>query len=381
MDWGEELYMIQHDMDKEQFEQYSKNRWSFVNSIVRVMVFVGFALLLNYCTGISAHSIPDYEGLAKRAISSVVQEGGYSPEDFRYAGVVIMDVSGCELACNVAIKYHKGWINIEDGNLQPYPTGLGRYVLYAAMVPQISPSKVIDTGNGYYKDSSGSVILDETFKNGGYQQIALRKGVDVSNVCLVKAAEELYNRNMARLADDLIKTGIFFGSRPYADEDTYWDSQAIIGYRTKMSLLESTAWVNALGRPDGDIKMRFSNEDSCTNVIDSIANKAGRDSLLSAMIESVRNGLSKHMNSMSVPVAGITNATIEPDGNQNYGLFAAALWPASNPKFALGVYVLKHKKPAGRLIPAKIARKVIDGIVLKEQEIQEDKGYIPPYER
>lgn len=51
MDWAEEFYIIQHDMDKEQFEQYSKNRWSFARSFVRLVIFVGFTLLLGYCVG------------------------------------------------------------------------------------------------------------------------------------------------------------------------------------------------------------------------------------------------------------------------------------------------------------------------------------------
>lgn len=52
MDWSEELYMIQHDMDKEQYDQYNKARWSSVNLVVKLMLILGSALLIGYCASV-----------------------------------------------------------------------------------------------------------------------------------------------------------------------------------------------------------------------------------------------------------------------------------------------------------------------------------------
>lgn len=52
MNWDDELYMIQHELDKEQYNQYNKARWSSVNSVVKLVLIMGCALFIGYCTSV-----------------------------------------------------------------------------------------------------------------------------------------------------------------------------------------------------------------------------------------------------------------------------------------------------------------------------------------
>lgn len=49
MNWNEELYIIQHELDKDQYDQYNKARWSSVNSVVKLVLILGCALLIGFC--------------------------------------------------------------------------------------------------------------------------------------------------------------------------------------------------------------------------------------------------------------------------------------------------------------------------------------------
>jgi hypothetical protein len=214
----------------------------------------------------------------------------------------------------------------------------------------------VDTGNGVYKDSiSGGIVLDSNWRLGGYL-MDLKRAQDRSDVGMIKVSEECFNRSMAKLGREMRRTGVFMGGSIYENEDASWDNQHVIGYTTRMSLLQQTAWVNALYT--GKIQIRFAETDSM-EPIDVISNTIGSDSLRSAMEMAVSEGLCRRMNSPLVRVAGMSNVS-PPDVMNNYGCFAACILPADNPAYSIGVYVNKHNRPAGRALPSQIARSLID---------------------
>lgn len=325
------------------------------------------SLLFLQMTGIQAQSLIDneLERATKQVVYDMIDEN-IAP-DINYLGVVIMDKTGAVKA-NVSLKYDSiaKFGDFPGGNGRYYYSGLGRSLLYMCLVPKYrSPFYVVNTGNGIYKDSiSGGVVLDSNWKRGGYLEIDLKRAQDRSDVGMVKAAEACFNRSMARLGREMQRTGMFLGASVCEDEDAFWDNQQVIGYTTRMSLLQQTAWVNALYT--GKIQMRFDETDSM-EPIDVISNKLGSDSLRSAMEEAVIEGLCRRMNSDLVRVAGMSNVS-PPDVLNNYGCFAACILPADNPAYSIGVYVNKHNRPAGRALPSQIARALIDWIAFNRLE-------------
>ncbi len=49
MNWNEELYMIQQELDKGQYDQYDKARWSGVSSVVKLVLILGCVLFIGFC--------------------------------------------------------------------------------------------------------------------------------------------------------------------------------------------------------------------------------------------------------------------------------------------------------------------------------------------
>lgn len=49
MNWNEELYMIQYELGKDQYNQYNKARWSNVNSVVKLVLILGCVLFIGFC--------------------------------------------------------------------------------------------------------------------------------------------------------------------------------------------------------------------------------------------------------------------------------------------------------------------------------------------
>lgn len=322
-------------------------------------VLLSLSLFLHM--GIQAQSLIDneLERVTKQVVCDMIEED-IAP-DIDYVGVVILDETGA-VKCNVSLKYDSITKFKDDlgGNGRYYYTGLGRSLLYMCLVPKYkSAFDVVDTGNGIYNDSiSGGVVLDSSWKRGGFLAIDLKRAQDRSDVAMIKAAEACFNRSMARLGREMQRTGAFLGASVCENEQAFWDNQQVIGYTTRMSLLQQTAWVNALYT--GKIQMRFDETDSM-EPIDVISNKLGCDSLRSAMEEAVTEGLCRWMNSDLVRVAGMSNVS-PPDVLNNYGCFAACILPADNPAYSIGVYVNKQNRPAGRALPSQIARELIDWI-------------------
>lgn len=327
-----------------------------------VLVFVLLGL------GVNAQTLVDskLEQYARQALVDGIKDYG---DDVNQAGVVIMEVNTCNVIANVSIGQLRGKVkDIPDGNSEVVPSGISRAVLFLSMMGQLSPDFLIETGDGLYKDSiTGCVIEDLSHKRGGFGTLTLKKALDLSDVGIYKSAETAFKRNMGQYGAAVRNTGIIFDNYDdeadnYQEIDSwgYWSPCDIIGYRSPFSLYQQTAWVNMVAN-QGKILMRFNENDSNIPLCE-VKNKAGLDSLASAMFEAVEYGTGLKMKSSYIRVAGIVNVS-PPDVINCRGCFAAAFFPYDNPRYTLGVFVNKHDRPAGRNIASKIAGRIIDFMI------------------
>lgn len=333
-----------------------------------------FFLLLGF--GVEAQTLVDskLEQFARQALVDGIKDYG---DDVNQAGVVIMEVNTGNVVANVSIGQFRGKVkDIPDGNSEAVPPGISRAVLYLSMIDILGPNFVIETGNGLYIDSiSGCSITDISYKHGGFGTLTLKKAFDLSDVGIIKAAEIAFNRNMGRYGAALKKTGILFenfddDNDSFQEDDSwdYWPSCEIIGYRrSPFSLYQQTAWINMVAN-QGKLMMRF-NENDPTAPICEVKNKAGIDSLASAMFETVEYGTGSKMKSKYIRVAGLVNVS-PADATNCRGCFAAAFFPYDNPKYTIGLFVNKHDSPSGRNIASKIAGRIIDFMIKEYLHLQ-----------
>ncbi len=146
--------------------------------------------------GAKAQSLADKE--LERIVSGELAEeiSTLSEEELRYAGVVVMEVATGNVVANVSLFYKDGnFIRNPHGNTQYVPSGLGRSVLYLAMMPDTDPYMVQDVGDGLYIDSSGCTIEDHNHKRGGYLLIDLKRAFALnSDIGILKAAEKVWDK-------------------------------------------------------------------------------------------------------------------------------------------------------------------------------------------
>jgi len=301
----------------------------------------------------------------------VLVEGTLSyKSDINYMGAVVMDSNTGQILANVSVGYdnNKDVADIPNGNNKPVHAGIGRAVLYLTLMDYLTPSFIVDATGGIYKDSiSECVITDHNYKFGGYGRLRLKEALDRSNIGMIKAAEAAFNRDMGAYGGALRKTGIFFSdsediydSEDSNNSDQLWSPRDILGYTTYMSLIEETAWVNAIAN-GGNLVLRETEDDPVSPMC-VIKNKQGIDSLKSAMLDIVEEGLGRQMKSNHTQVAGIANVSpVDVEGNR--GCLAIAFFPYHNPQYTLGVFVNKHGMPAGRIIPTRIVGNIINYMV------------------
>lgn len=325
--------------------------------------------------GVKAQTLADssLEQFARQALVEGIKDFG---NDINQAGVVIMEVNTCNVLANVSIGQLRGKVkDIPDGNSEVVPAGISRAVLFLSMMGRLSPDFLVETGDGLYKDSiTGCVIEDLSHKRGGFGTLTLKKALDLSDVGIYKAIETAFKRNMGQYGAAVRKTGIFFDNCDdeadnYQEIDSwgYWSPCDIIGYRSLFSLYQQTAWVNMVAN-QGKILMRFNENDSTTPICE-VKNKAGLDSLASAMFETVEHGTGHKMKSSYTSVAGIVNVS-PPDVINCRGCFAAAFLPYDKPRYTIGVFVNKHDKPVSRNIASKIAGRIIDFMIKEYLHLQ-----------
>ena len=328
-----------------------------------------FLLLMFLCTGTRAQSLADKE-LERIVSGELAEEISTLPEDvLRYAGVVVMEVATGNVVANVSLFYKDGeFIRNPHGNTQYVPSGLGRSVLYLAMMPDTDPYMIQDVGDGLYIDSSGCAIEDHNHKRGGYLLIDLKRAYALnSDIGILKAAEKVWGKDMKKCSDAIKNTGINMGGRALTGYGTSWQSHDILGHSAFMSLQQQVCWCNAVA--GGKFFIRKDRQDAVLPY-DSISNKEGLDSLRSAMRECVTDGLGRRMNSEYVSVAAMTNVS-QKDADGYKGQFAAAFFPYEKPEYTIGVYIWRNwgKWYAN---PSDVARHIIDWIACNRLSL-------PPY--
>ena len=323
---------------------------------MKQVLFV-FSLLFLFI-GTKAQSLADKE-LERIASGALAEEISHCPEDaIRYAGVVVMEVATGNVVANVSLFYRNGeFIKDPNGNIQHVPSGLGRSVLYLAMMPEINPYMVQDVGDGLYVDASGFSIEDHNHKRGGYGLIDVKRAyARNSDIGILKTAETFWGKDMKRFTETIKKTGITMGGKVTTGyEAAEWHSPDVLGHMTLMSLLQQVCWCNAIA--GGKFVIRTDKNDSSIPY-DIITNQDGLDSLRSAMRECVTDGLGRRMDSDYVSVAATTNAS--PKDTDGYkGQFAAAFFPFEKPEYTVGVYI-SRKWEDGVADPADVARRITD---------------------
>ncbi len=327
-----------------------------------------FLFVLVNCI-IAAHSQSFEDASLEQFVRKALVEGiNIYGDDVNLAGVVIMEVTSGNVIANVCIGQFRGKVKeIPNGNNEAVPSGISRPVLYLSMMGTLRPDFVVETGTGIYNDSiTGCVIEDLSHKRGGFGTLTLKRALDLSDVGIYKAVEAAFNRNMGEYGHAVKRTGIFFenhddGSDACEETDSwsFWSPCDII-YRSPFSLYQQTAWVNMVANK-GKLLMRFNENDSTTPICE-VKNKAGLDSLASAMFETVEYGTGIKMKSKYIRVAGIVNVS-PPDVINCRGCFAAAFFPYERPRYTIGVFVNKHDRPAGRIIASKIAGNIIEYMI------------------
>ena len=207
-----------------------------------------FFLLMFLCTGTRAQSLADKE-LERIVSGELAEEISTLPEEeLRYAGVVVMEVATGNVVANVSLFFKNGdFIRNPHGNTQCVPSGLGRSVLYLAMMPDTDPYMVQDVGDGLYIDSSGCSIEDHNHKRGGYGLMDVKRAyARNSDIGILKAAEMVWGKDMTKCSDAIKYTGISMGGRALTGYGTNWQSHDILGHSALMSLLHQVCWCNAV---------------------------------------------------------------------------------------------------------------------------------------
>ena len=204
--------------------------------------------LMLFRTGANAQSLIDKD-IQRITSGALAEEISYCPENaVRYAGAVVMEVSTGNVVANVSFIYKDGEIvKNSAGNTVSVPTGLGRSVLYLAMMPKANPYMLVDTKDGLYVDSEGYSIEDHNHHRGGYGMLDMKRSFDYnSNIGMLKCAERKFKKDIKMFAEAINMTGILFGSKATTGYGATWHSRDILGFTSPMSLLQQVCWINAV---------------------------------------------------------------------------------------------------------------------------------------
>ncbi len=318
-------------------------------------------MLIIYVSGSAQTSLVEED--LQRYTSGVLAEqvAHFSEGDLHYAGLVVQETSTGNVIANVSLIYKDSRFISGEPNTTPFPTPLGRALLYMCIMSDAkNANMVIDTQGGVHTDSEGQVIRDHNAAHGGYGMCDLLHAfIGNSDVGMIKGAEIAFQKDARKLAVKINRSGILFGG---IASETYgrWDSYALLGYRnSSISLLESTAWLTAVAGGSFVIRLTASDPSDPYDEID----KDGRKSLMRAMRMHVTEGLGRSMNS-DLPVAGLTN--VSPETDEGYrSFFAAAVMPYSEdslPKYTIGIQIVSK----GSARPATAIKKIVDYLYFRD---------------
>lgn len=202
--------------------------------------------------------------------------------------------------------------------------------LYAALeTGRVVLSDTLDTGDGIMV-ISGDTLRDHNWHRGGYGEITVRRGFEVSsNISKYWIANKAFGNETA-FAESMGRLG-------YAVEDTSLVYNSI-GYGIPVTPLQNLTFYNALAKE----------------------NSVVADSVRSALESFVYEGLGLPAQADSVRVAGATGVVHPISG---YAVEFCGYFPADNPKYSIIVTLNKPALPAsGGLMAGDVFRQVVNVI-------------------
>ena len=323
-----------------------------------------FILLIVVCCKVQAQTCyidSDLQKFARKTLIDCIQVYG---DDINQAGAVIMESNSGRVLTDICVgSFHRVVKDIPDGNAEGVECGIARAALFLTLMDKVTPSYVVDTGEGEYIDSISGCHVKDMSSGNGYHQLSLKKCLDISNVGIIMALDDVFQKNLQEYGKSLWKTGVFFQSMnfetEYATNIGQWRACDILGFNSPYSLRQMTAWTNMLHN-GGKLIMRFNSQDSASPILE-VHNKAALDSLCEAMRMVVTEGTGIDMNSNYTAVAGIADVSA-PDVINCRGCTAFACFPYKSDSvgFTIGIYIRKHDIPVERRIATLCVRRIID---------------------
>ena len=332
------------------------------------------------------------EQLESFAKNVVIEEANQYGEDFQMGSVVVMEQATGNVKClmNVSRNDNGDW-QVDREYSHNVKSGHHRAVLGLAVLEAgVNLSDIFYSTGTYIDPESMIQIHDTNYKHGGYGRIQLWKAIDVSNVCMYEAAEIVFCKDMASFYINMKKTGILFSDDNPLETEEYirekfsdhpWDVSGVMALRDWTTPLQMCMWINAIANKGRMVSARLDETDE-PNIIYEHIGVADEyiDSLKYALRLAATEGLSQRANSLLTTVWGITDVSEPTSEGIKYASFVGFI-----PGYSIVVDIAKRGNPTGRIIPSRIARKVIDYIAQKmmgktnEQSIA--SAYYKPYIR
>lgn len=284
----------------------------------------------------------------------------------------------------IVMEVQTGEIKAMIGNDVSQESGLIRTasLLAALETGKVKLSDTVDVGEGVYMVHDRP-LLDHNWHRGGYGLIDGLKTIMVNshigNYKLTKRAfeeEQAYFNMLDKMSYgqpkyieglDSLKAAYFV-----TPKDSGWSNTALawfcIGYNQQISPIQMLTFYNAIANEGKMVKpLLYKGETEVINP--QIASKANIDSIQTALIKVVNEGLGKPAQSEQVQVAGVSGgcqlSTEEDDseGRKNtiYAVEFCGYFPADVPKYSIIVRMNKKGLPAsGGLMAGSVFKDIVD---------------------
>ncbi len=258
----------------------------------------------------------------------------------------------------------------ESGLIQPIS------ILAALETEEVNLVDVVNVGDGIYTVSD-SELKDHNWHRGGYGEITIKQGIEVSsNIATYKVMERAFGNNPQAYFDMLGKmsygkldsiSGIenLKPAHFITPNSNEWSGTSLawfcIGYNQTITPIQMLTFYNAIAN-NGRMVQPQLYKDSTIVLNPQIASRANIDSLRLALQSVVSNGLGKTAHTDKVQVAGKTG-TIQLE-DESYIVEFCGYFPANNPQYSIIVSIHKEGLPAsGGLMAGDVFREIVDYIV------------------
>lgn len=251
----------------------------------------------------------------------------------------------------------------ESGLIQPIS------ILAALETGNVRLSDTVDVGNGLY-EVGGAVLKDANWQRGGYGEITIKQGLEVSSniataLCMQKAFPNPINyfnqlNKMSVCKPDSIK-----GLKITPCDSVFNDCTYIyyaIGYH-KTTPIQMLTFYNAIAN-NGVMVQPQLYQDSTIVINPQIASKANIDSLKQALQYVVTDGLGKIAYSDKVQIAGYTGIMQITSGSIGYyWIDFCGYFPTDNPQYSIIISIHNDELLASdRLMAGDVFRQIVDYI-------------------